>query len=164
MIGFRNGLLSAMIVLLLLVVSGPGLTEQNSSTSGQFTNEAGNPIMAGDLDRVSQRTTGTDSPAWTEGHRWEPRRDDPHPLRQIMKQQRLRSKSESTVPPFRYFLLLILTGALLVRGLLGWIVYRDIQTGNHSMSVMWIPVVLLAGTPGAIAYGVFRLSAPGAVE
>lgn len=146
------------LVIALLVIPGLVHAQDGSSESGQFTNEAGNPIMAGDLERVGDRATG-DTPAWAEGHRWEPRRNDPHTLRKIIEQQRTRSERETDIPRVRYFLFLILVGALLVRALLGWIIYRDIQSSSHRMSVMWIPVVLLSGTLGAMAYGIFRISA-----
>jgi hypothetical protein len=145
-----------LVACLLFVGSSFPINAQNSE-GRTFTNEAGQPIMAGDLDRVAGTTVRGDSPAWVEGHRWEPPRDRQHALQRILNRTRSsRSGREGPSERMRYFLLTLLTGAIFLRILLAWIVYRDLSRGSHDRSPLWLPVVLVGGLPGMVAYGIFR--------
>lgn len=150
----ERSLLVAVLVLMAVPTSLYG--QQEEGTADRFRNPAGNPIMAGDLERVGQGARASDTAPWVEGHRWEPARSD-RIYRGQLSQQRPAKQSRTNLPPsVRWFLLTVLTGFLLLRLMLGIVVYRDLQSSPRPASPLWVPIVLIGGTLAVSAYALFR--------
>lgn len=151
---FRKGILFSTSLFLMLygLVLFPGSGILLAEDSPSFTNRAGQPIMAGDIDRIAQRGEMKGKAEWKEGHRWEPPRKDKHwEKRHDDKRDWKRHKKH------KIFWLFVLFSIVVVRILLGTIVFMDLRSSAVEMSGLWIIVVLLGGVLASIAYALFRL-------
>lgn len=123
-----------------------------------FTNEAGQPILAIDME-----STTSETPPWVEGHRWDtppsfqlPREEG----QRVIKRAKKRPLVKTTLTPdqkwFDRFLLIFFIWTGLVHILLGTIVYFDVRKPVNRMLWLWIPVVLLAGLPAIAVYVLWK--------
>jgi len=156
----QAGKLGVFVGLAFFLVSLVPNSSGGNDASREFTNRAGQPIMAVDMDRVANRPRDADTASWTEGHRWDPRIRRKHRWKDpgTSRTGLLNSRSRLWLnKPTRVFLFSLLIGMLAVRIILGVVVYRDLSVHTTTMSSLWVLVVLFAGTLGAIAYALFRL-------